>query len=48
MCDFWKVTDPLMHEIQRIVFIKNLAMLRGTLLIQQFATGPLSLKSGKK
>ena len=48
MCNFWKVPDPMMHEMQKIMFMKNLAMLGGALLISQFGPGPWSLDSRKK
>ncbi|GFO66945.1 hypothetical protein GMLC_05240 [Geomonas limicola] len=42
---FWKVDDPGAAQIQMIMFMKNLAMLGGALLITQFGSGPLSLDS---
>jgi putative oxidoreductase len=43
MHNFWAVTDPMMHQIQMIMFFKNMAMLGGALLITQFGSGPWSL-----
>jgi putative oxidoreductase len=43
MHKFWTVSDPMMHQMQMIMFMKNLAMLGGALLITQFGSGPLSL-----
>jgi putative oxidoreductase len=43
MHKFWTVTDPMMAQIQMIMFMKNVAMLGGALLISQFGAGPLSL-----
>ncbi|MGC1370885.1 MAG: DoxX family protein [Candidatus Sulfotelmatobacter sp.] len=43
MHNFWAVTDPMMHQMQMIMFMKNLAMLGGALLITQFGSGPWSL-----
>jgi putative oxidoreductase len=40
---FWAVTDPMMAQIQMVMFMKNVAMLGGALLISQFGGGPLSL-----
>jgi putative oxidoreductase len=40
---FWKVTDPAMAQIQMIMFLKNVSMLGGALLITRFGAGPLSL-----
>jgi putative oxidoreductase len=43
MHKFWTVQDPMMAQIQMIMFMKNLAMLGGALLISQFGAGPISL-----
>jgi putative oxidoreductase len=43
MHKFWAVTDPMMAQIQMILFMKNVSMLGGALLISQFGAGPLSL-----
>jgi len=43
MHKFWTVTDPLMAQIQLILFMKNVSMLGGALLISQFGAGPFSL-----
>jgi len=40
---FWKVTDPAMAQMQMIMFMKNISMLGGALLITQFGAGPFSL-----
>jgi putative oxidoreductase len=45
---FWSVTDPMMHQIQMIMFFKNLSMLGGALLISQFGAGPWSLDARRK
>jgi putative oxidoreductase len=42
---FWTVTDPMMHVMQMVMFMKNLSMLGGALLITQFGAGPWSLDS---
>jgi len=42
---FWAVGDPMMHAIQQGMFMKNVAMLGGALLIAYFGAGPLSLDS---
>jgi putative oxidoreductase len=42
--NFWAVTDPMAHQIQMIMFMKNISMLGGALLITQFGSGPWSLK----
>jgi putative oxidoreductase len=43
MHKFWTVSDPMMAQVQIIMFMKNIAMLGGALLISQFGAGPLSL-----
>jgi putative oxidoreductase len=43
MHKFWAVSDPMMHQIQMIMFLKNLSMLGGALLITQFGAGPWSV-----
>jgi len=40
---FWKVPDPMMRQIQMAMFMKNLAMLGGALLIAYWGAGPVSL-----
>ena len=40
---FWGISDPMMQQIQMTMFMKNLAMLGGALLITQLGTGPWSL-----
>jgi putative oxidoreductase len=43
MHNFWAVKDPMMAQMQMIMFLKNLSMLGGALLISQFGAGPWSL-----
>jgi putative oxidoreductase len=43
MHKFWTVQDPMMEQIQMILFMKNVSMLGGALLISQFGAGPFSL-----
>lgn len=43
MHKFWAVTDPMMMQMQVIMFMKNVAILGGALLISQFGAGPFSL-----
>jgi putative oxidoreductase len=40
---FWGISDPMMQQMQMAMFMKNLAMLGGALLITQFGAGPWSL-----
>jgi len=37
-----------MHQLQMTMFMKNMAMLGGALLITQFGSGPWSLDSRRK
>ena len=48
MHKFWTVTDPMMQQMQMIMFMKNVSMLGGALLITQFGSGPWSLDARKK
>jgi len=43
MHNFWAVKDPMMAQMQIAMFLKNLSMLGGALLISQFGAGPWSL-----
>jgi putative oxidoreductase len=43
MHKFWSISDPMQAQIQMIMFMKNVSMLGGALLISQFGAGPLSL-----
>ena len=45
MHGFWAVADPMMGQLQFAMFMKNLSMLGGALLIMYFGAGPLSLDS---
>jgi putative oxidoreductase len=47
MHKFWGIADPMMQQMQMVMFMKNLAMLGGALLISQFGAGPLRLDSRK-
>ena len=40
---FWTVSDPMMAQTQMILFMKNVSILGGALLITQFGAGPFSL-----
>ena len=48
MHNFWVITEPMAARIQYIMFMKNLSMLGGALLITYFGSGPFSLDDGKK
>ncbi len=43
MHNFWSAIDPTLIEIEKAMFMKNLTMLGGALLISYFGAGPLSL-----
>jgi len=45
---FWAVSDPMMHQMQFIMFMKNVSMLGGALLITQLGPGPWSLDARRK
>jgi len=40
---FWAVPDPSMAQLQFAMFMKNVGLLGGTLLIAHFGAGPYSL-----
>jgi len=48
MHKFWLVQDPMMAQIQMILFMKNVSMLGGALLISKFGAGPFSLDARKR
>lgn len=48
MHNFWAVQDPMMAMMQQAMFMKNLSMLGGALLISYFGAGPLSLDARQK
>jgi putative oxidoreductase len=43
MHNFWAVHDPMMAQFQMAMFMKNLGLLGGALLISQFGAGPFSV-----
>src|SRR5580698_6672628 len=48
MHNFWAVTDPMMRQMQMVMFMKNLSMLGGALFISQLGSGPWSLDARRK
>lgn len=48
MHNFWAIPDPAMAQVDRIMFMKNLSMLGGALLLVYFGSGPLSLDAWRK
>lgn len=47
MHNFWAVTDPRMHEVHEVNFLKNIALLGAAFLITQFGAGPWSFDARK-
>jgi len=45
---FWDVSDPMMYQMQFAMFMKNVSMLGGALLISQLGSGPWSLDARQK
>ncbi|GIV57037.1 MAG: hypothetical protein KatS3mg040_1805 [Candidatus Kapaibacterium sp.] len=45
---FWAVTDPMQQQIQLSMFLKNLALLGGALIIAYHGAGPISLDERKR
>ena len=41
---FWGGMDPVMIQVERIMFMKNLALLGAALMFAYFGSGPMSLK----
>ena len=46
--NFWAVSDPMMHQMQFVMFLKNLTMLGGALLVSQLGAGPWSIDARKQ
>jgi len=40
---FWSVADPMARQMQLAMFLKNVSILGGALLIAHFGAGPVSL-----
>ncbi len=47
MHQFWTVTDPMMYQIAMSLFMKNIALLGGALMIAYFGAGPVSIDASK-
>ena len=47
MHNFWAISDPMMAQMQQIMFMKNLALLGAALFISQMGSGPMSLDNRK-
>ena len=48
MHNFWAVTDPMMAQLQMAMFMKNVGLMGGALLLAYFGAGPLSLDAGRQ
>jgi putative oxidoreductase len=48
MHNFWAVTNPGQAQIQQVMFMKNLSMIGGAILLYYFGAGPLSFDSRKE
>jgi len=48
MHKFWTVTDPMIYQMQFVMFMKNVSMLGAALLVTQLGSGPWSLDSRSK
>lgn len=48
MHKFWGVTDPMTYQMQLVMFMKNVSMLGGALLVTQLGSGPWSLDNRGK
>ena len=46
--NFWAVSDPMMHQMQMGMFMKNVSMLGGALLISQLGAGPWSIDARRR
>jgi len=40
---FWTVEDPMAHQMQMVMFMKNLSIIGGALFLAYFGAGPVSL-----
>jgi putative oxidoreductase len=43
MHKFWAVSDPMAAQMQQIMFMKNIGLVGGALLLGYFGAGPVSL-----
>lgn len=45
--NFWTVKDPMQQQMQMAMFMKNVAILGGALLLAYFGAGPYSIDNRK-
>jgi len=43
MHNFWTISDPIAFQVERALFLRNITMIGGALLIGYFGADPLSL-----
>ncbi len=48
MHNFWTMTDLMAKQMQMAMFLKNISMLGGALLIAYFGAGPFSMDGRRK
>jgi len=45
---FWTIQDPMMRQMDMVMFMKNLGLLGGALFIAFFGAGPASIDNKAK
>ena len=48
MPKFWGISDPMMPQMQMVLFMKSTARLGAAMLITQCGSGPWSLEACRK
>ena len=48
MHNFWTISDPMTRTIQISLFMKNISLIGGALLIAYFGSGPVSIDANPK
>jgi putative oxidoreductase len=48
MHNFWAATDPTMAQLQMAMFMKNVGLLGGALLLAYYGAGPLSVDARRQ
>ncbi len=48
MHSFWSMTDPMMTQLNMVMFMKNMGLAGASLIFFYFGTGPLSLDQKQK
>lgn len=43
MHKFWNITDPMMRQMDMVMFMKNISIMGASLLIAYFGAGPASI-----